>query len=192
MDQFDQLVDNVVQNMIFKEEMKYLDGWGCKRINHTLCSLLQTYWKEVHSHPTLDEFVAYHYHSCQSTCEYSIPIEDAIPLLMYSVIEYGRILNCKSLYIFHMSTHSKNRYPTETEFIEENQDKVYQLIPYILSNTIPNQLCCICQEELLSEQCVITLPCIHTFHTENNECRGINNWLLQSPECPLCKQKIEI
>lgn len=204
---FDQLVGNVVQFMVYKEETRYLDAWGCKRINNALCALLRTYRKNVHPHPSLDEFVAYHYHACQPTCEYAIPIDEAIPSLMYTVMEYGRLLNCKSLYIFHMLTTFENRYPSESEFIaeEENQDDdhddhhldstpLHRLTPYSLSNTIPNQLCCICQEGLLCGQKVITLPCMHTFHTEikdeSMECRGIDSWLHQSNECPLCKQKI--
>jgi hypothetical protein len=210
---FTQLVGNVVQFMIYKEETRYLDAWGCKRINHTLCAQLKHFRKHVHSHPTLDEFVVYHYHPCQPRCEYAIPIEDAIPSLMYTVMEYGRLLSCKSLYIFHMLTKFENRYPNEADFIaeEENQEDdhgiqeeqaqehqgiqgIDRLTPYTLSNTIPDQVCCICQEGLLSGQRVITLPCMHTFHTElkgEEECKGIENWLCQSTECPLCKQKIE-
>lgn len=212
---FGQIVGNVVQYVIFKDEMRYLDTWGCKRINNSLCALLRAFQKNVHPTPSLDEFVVYYYKPCQYTCEYTIPIEDAIPALMYTVMEYGRLLNCRSLYVFHMLTKIENRFPSEEVFLEQERSLLDEedtdheshasaatatatildrLTPYRLASTIPDQVCCICQEELQKGQQVISLPCMHTFHTEikgKDECRGIHNWLQQSPCCPLCKRNVE-
>ena len=55
--------------------------------------------------------------------------------------------------------------------------------------------CCICQDDMITGQEVVTLPCMHSFHTvfhtNENECMGIESWLEKSRECPLCKHVME-
>jgi len=206
---FGQLVGNIVQYVMFKKETNYLDELGCKKITNSLCALLKMYERYVHEKPTLDEFVTYFYNPCEEDCPYHVPISDAIPALMYTVMEYGRLIQCRSLYIFLMLTNFENRYPNEEELLRnerelmDSEDNIYvgkddsildELIPYHLKITIKDDVCCICQEELKKGHEVITLPCMHTFHTKRkgvDECNGIMAWLKTQPVCPLCKKKVE-
>ena len=59
---------------------------------------------------------------------------------------------------------------------------------YVLKNKI-DQDCCMCQEELKVNQHIITLPCMHSFHSKCDECIGIEKWLETSNLCPLCKKE---
>jgi hypothetical protein len=216
---FSHLVGNIVQYVMFKKETNYLDELGCKKITNSLCALLKMYETHVHTKPTLEEFVVYFYSPCDEDCQYHVQFNDAIPALMYTVMEYGRLLQCRSLYIFLMLTNFENRYPTEEELLRNERDLLDddmfdqdnqheqsdnqhdgkhsildQLIPYHLKITIKDEVCCICQEELKKGHEVITLPCMHTFHTQRNgveECNGIMAWLKTQPVCPLCKKKVE-
>lgn len=184
----DQLITIMVQHVLFKTETKLLEKSGCKNITNELCGLVHSYKKKNIKLFSLDDFVAYHYTPCDSSCEYYIPIEDALPYLLYTVMEYGTMLNCKSLYKFHMITNTINRYPTETEYKEYLT--LYPVVSYSLSSTINNHLCCICQDQLIEHQKVVTLPCMHTFHYKTDECKGIIPWLQTSSTCPLCKLTI--
>ena len=53
-----------------------------------------------------------------------------------------------------------------------------------------DQDCCMCQEGLLKDQMIITLPCMHSFHSQSEECIGIEKWLETSTSCPLCKKDV--
>jgi len=77
----------------------------------------------------------------------------------------------------------------------EQEQKSATVIPesYLLQKNM-EQACCMCQEALSMHQRVITLPCMHTFHTsfhnETGECVGIEKWLVTSTLCPLCKRSV--
>lgn len=45
--------------------------------------------------------------------------------------------------------------------------------------------CIVCLSEFCLEEKVITLPCLHIFHSD-----CIKNWLDSSEECPICKHNI--
>ena len=49
-----------------------------------------------------------------------------------------------------------------------------------------NEVCCICLNEYLIEEKVITLPrCEHLFHSQ-----CIKSWLRQSNTCPFCRMVV--
>jgi Ring finger domain len=182
----DQLITIMVQHVLFKTESKVLEESGCKTITNELCALVHSYQKHTDLF-LLDDFVAYHHTPCDSSCQYYIPIEDAIPYLLYTVMEYGTMLYCQSLYAFHMLTNKLSRYPTEIEYKEYTS--LSPFVSYSLQSNM-NQMCCICQDQLNEDQNVVTLPCMHTFHYKTEECHGIIPWLQTSSTCPLCKLTI--
>lgn len=49
---------------------------------------------------------------------------------------------------------------------------------------LPEELrsCCVCLEDVCSQQRVRTLPCLHTFHAE-----CVEEWLQKKKVCPLCQ-----
>jgi len=49
---------------------------------------------------------------------------------------------------------------------------------------LPEELrsCCVCLEDVCSEQRVRTLPCLHTFHAD-----CVEEWLGKKKVCPLCQ-----
>ena len=51
-----------------------------------------------------------------------------------------------------------------------------------------DELCCICLDNFETEQDVIRLPC-NKFHFFHRKC--INDWIIKSPTCPLCKIEID-
>ena len=101
--------------MEFQNEIKLLMEHGCRKITIELCELVRSY---QHTDFSLDNLIVYHYTPCDFMCEYYIPVEDAIPYLIYIIMEYGIMLHCESLYTFHILTNKLNRYPIETEYNE--------------------------------------------------------------------------
>jgi E3 ubiquitin-protein ligase SDIR1 len=53
---------------------------------------------------------------------------------------------------------------------------------------LPEELrsCCVCLEEVCQGNCVRTLPCLHTFHSD---CAV--EWLKRKKTCPLCQFAID-
>jgi hypothetical protein len=62
--------------------------------------------------------------------------------------------------------------------------------PLSKSESLQAISCCICQEEIKEGESVINLPCNHTFHSQNDNCSGIETWLQKAGNCPLCKKPI--
>lgn len=206
---FRHLMSNIVGYMEYKKEHDYMTRrWGCKKTTNELCLQLRTYQRTILPQPRIEDLIRSCYHPCDRTCPYYIKQEDAFPLLIYSVVEYGKIVECKSLYAIALFRIMEARDPTELELvlfeqtmnIPESQSnepqKVspsLQLQPYTLTKSLEDR-CCICQDQMTSGQEVVTLPCFHTFHihfqTRDNECMGIESWLRKSNECPLCKQSV--
>ena len=210
---FSHLLSNVIGYMAYQSEHEYMTSrWGCKKTTNELCLQVRNYQQSILPNPRIEDLIRYAYRPCDRTCPYYISQEDAIPLLIYSIKEYGKILSCKSLYgiaLFHIT---EERFPTELELVlfeqfmnhapvsVSNPDHVKEiprasprLQPYILKKEYHDS-CCICQDKMTKGQEVVTLSCMHTFHihyqTKENECLGIESWLAKSDECPLCKQKV--
>ena len=210
------LLSNLVGYMIQTEEQIYLTTrWKCKKTTPELCRQLRQYQQELLPFPRMEDLIRYVYKPCDPSCPYFISMDDAVPLLLYSIQEYGRMLTCQSLFgmvLFHIR---EGRYPSEIElFLFEQAMRLFpqHIVPepisesnrppspplpvesYIVKKTVADQQCCICQESILMNQRVMTLPCMHTFHVffrcDAGECLGIDSWLKKSNECPLCKQAV--
>lgn len=213
MDQlFSHLFNNITNYISYQDEQNYIiNQWKCKKYTTELCIQLRKYRQDVLPSPRIEDIIRYSFKPCEPTCPYHISLEDAKPLLVYTIREYGRILLCKELYGLALIHITEGRYPSELELLlfqqvmepypyydERKQDvpqrRELQLQPYKLSKTVTDS-CCICQDVMIQDQIVITLPCFHTFHsnykTKENECLGIESWLQKSDECPLCKTKIK-
>lgn len=219
---FGHLFSNVVGYMTYSEETKYMmSKWGCKKTTPELCEQLRVYRQEILPHPRIEDMIRYYFHPCERSCPYYISYDDAAPLLLYSIREYGKIVTCKSLYAIALHVITEDRYPSEFELllyeqlmrvpivsiphvddeeqIHSSNSSIHRPNPirfdrYKITKTIPDQVCCICQENIVQDQYVMTLPCLHTFHSKNqsgpSECLGIESWLERSSECPLCKKNI--
>ena len=191
---FSALLTNAVGYFVYRNEMTYLtDVFGCKQTPSELCTMLREYRRKVQPSPTLHEFVAYCYQPCTSPCPYLVAWQDAIPAIMFTVMEYGKFISCQVLYEFIMFQRRLHRYPTEIELmmyeaanrlqsngapasdaseatvaptaVKKNAASLLQqLDPYVLTKPIPDQVCCICQEGFDKDHKVYTLPCMHTFH----------------------------
>jgi hypothetical protein len=72
----------------------------------------------------------------------------------------------------------------EEQHLDKNRYPSYRLEKKI------DQDCCMCQEGLLEQQMIITLPCMHSFHSQSEQCIGIEKWLETSTSCPLCKKQV--
>jgi hypothetical protein len=207
---FGHLFSNVMGYMMYKEEETYLiTQWECTKTTPELCIQLRHYRKEILPYPRLEDFIRYYYKPCEPSCPYYMAIENALPLLIYSIRHYGKLLPCPSLYAMALFQITENRYPSEIECvlfeqvmnIVQHHDEIPEPVPtkpipfdsYVLKNRLPD-VCCICQEPMEVGHTVMTLPCMHSFHTffhtKDIECPGIDKWLARSDECPLCKQSI--
>ena len=218
---FRQIVTNALNYMVYDEEKKYLtDTFGCKKTGIDLCRKLRQYRNDVAPSPRLEDFIRYHYRPCEEYCEYYLPYDTVFPILLYGFVDLGEILSCQKLYTVAMINAVEGRYPSEMELLfyeasssiddgiqqlQRNMDNIQVqvqeeqksnvVIPesYLLKKNM-EQSCCMCQESLLVGQQVITLPCMHTFHSTykkvNGECVGIEPWLSTSNLCPLCKQSV--
>ena len=205
---FGQLFSDVVGYMNYAEENNYMmTRWGCRKTTNELCRQLRSYRQEILPNPRIEDMVRYYFRPCEESCPYYIAYDNAVPLVIYSIREYGKILTCKSLYGIELYYITEGRYPSEFELLLFEQLMnlpIQELVPeerkpvrvdsYLLTKTIPDQVCCICQEDIVMNQRVVTLPCLHTFHSKKHdgkiECLGIESWLERSDECPLCKKSV--
>ena len=60
-----------------------------------------------------------------------------------------------------------------------------------IENKEPNITCPICLEEIKIDEKCIELPCgnSHRFHSNNDNCPGILEWLSKSNTCPTCRSE---
>jgi hypothetical protein len=210
----------VVQQLLFPEEMNLAASlYGCKRPpSLLLCGMIRTFYETYHSWPGLEELVIYHYVPCQETCEYSLLFEDVIPILMHGIQEYGTMLSCSMIYMFHMYQLTEGRYPRNDELEVALDDTISTMLTETMHQQVdefwenqksgidlsgfPTTIvteemekesdmeCAICQEGCKTGQQVLTLPCQHVFHTKSESCGGIDTWLERINSCPLCKKVI--
>jgi len=73
---------------------------------------------------------------------------------------------------------------------KHSTDEVLPSRPLSESESLQAISCCICQEEIKEGESVINLPCKHTFHSQNDNCSGIETWIQKAGNCPLCKKPI--
>ena len=200
-----QLLMNALSYSSYHKEKEYLtQQFGCKKTTSELCLMLRK-CQQMIPNPRIEDLIRSQYVSCDPICPYYIQPDYAFELLHYSIIEFGKMYSCQDLYQLSLFSVMENRMPTEFEFLlYQTQYRMQSLVdngvlnvpqpqrqfePYSLTTTI-EQTCCMCQEALLKDQKVIILPCFHIFHSQSNECVGIENWLKTSTECPLCKKNI--
>ena len=211
---FRQLFSNALHYMIHDDEKRFLvETFGCRKTTIGLCRQLRQYKNDVAPSPRLEDFIRYHYRPCDTSCEYYLSYENALDTLIHVVREMGEIVTCQKLYTITMIHALEGRYPTEMELLlydltysidhgiqqfqfnfQQGEEQKTQIPEsYILEKNM-EQACCMCQESLSIHQRVITLPCMHTFHTafhtEEGECVGIEPWLATSNLCPLCKRGV--
>ena len=204
------------QRLLFNEEIEHaISMYGCKRVpSLALCGIIRTFRDQYQAFPDLESLLIYQYEPCVETCEFSVPMEDAIPILIHGVMEFGTLFSCQMIYLFNLFQFTEGRYPrldeidmndvqTNATFSQQMTDtmhhhvdeywnqKVSALDKSILSKKIvevkKEESCVICQEELKKDQTVIELPCSHVFHSKNGDCPGIEEWLTKINACPLCK-----
>jgi hypothetical protein len=202
-----------VFELFFKKERDHLVELGCANPTLNLCSLVQEYYNMYATYPSIEELAVYQYRPCEDHCDYYVPMEYGLPILMHTIKEYGVIVTCRILYIFHVFYFTEGRYPNIAEIEAELDEPLSDITPLmhdsvdefwrkkssgvdigkipskVLSETVPYS-CAICQDEMTANQSVLQLPCSHMFHTESDTCTGIEAWLSKVDQCPLCKHPV--
>ena len=210
------LYQQAFQQLLFQPEIEHaMSMYGCKIApSMTICGIIRDFFTTYQSWPGLEELVMYQYEACLPDCEFSVPMEDAIPILMYGFQEYGQLFSCRVIYFFHVFQFTEGRYPRYDELsielsehhgtimnetMNHNVDEFWahaksglnvKDLPVRILEEKHTEPCTICQEEMIPSQKVITLPCQHTFHSSSEECSGIQSWLEKINACPLCKKSI--
>ena len=103
-------------------------------------------------------------------------------------INYNVQMNMGQMNMGQMNMGQMNMGQRHEEPVPEEKLDGQRYPSYVLKNKI-DQDCCMCQEELKVNQHIITLPCMHSFHSKCDECIGIEKWLETSNLCPLCKKE---
>jgi hypothetical protein len=210
------LYQQAFQHLVFREEIDHaMSMYGCKVTpSATICGIIRDFFNTYQSWPGLEELVMYQYEPCVSDCDNAVPLDDALPILMYGIQEYGQLFSCRVTHFFHVFQFTEGRYPRYDEIsialsehrdafmndiMQQNVDEFWahaksgvditQLEVRILEEKHPES-CAICQEDMNSSQKVVTLPCHHTFHSSSDECSGIQSWLEKVNACPLCKHAL--
>ena len=185
-----------------------------------VCAMIRSFHDTYGKMPELEELIVYQYQPCHESCDYIIPMEDAIPILMYGMKEYGTLLTCFTVNVMQIFHFIKGRYPDESELLEElanesmdhsshqemtemmneqvddfwkqakSEVDVSSLSVYTLEEK-QDAPCSICQEDMNPGHEVITLLCDHTFHASSSDCEGIEPWAGKINACPLCKTPIQ-
>lgn len=204
-----------LEHILFRTEYQHLVSLGCPFPSINLCELTREYVSLYGSLPDLNQLVMYQYVPCLDECEYGLCINEAVPVLVHSIKTYGIFLPCKIMYLFHIHHAFSGEYPPLEEFLSEhvgqdmsglqNQLMSQQVDEFwqnqssgLARNHFPSRTlneplhenCAICQEKMDTGQQVITLPCMHTFHTKQDGCSGIEEWYTKINSCPLCKTKL--
>jgi hypothetical protein len=208
-------METILSHLIFLEEIEHLRNLGVQ-VNPSLllCGVVRTFRLTYGCFPDMDSLVLHHYHPCSDSCEYYVPMEDAIPIVQHGVLTFGTFLPCPLIYQFHLFQFTEGRYPRLDELqalqegngidltplMHQNVDEYWEkkesgVAIHSLTATRATQQasdpCAICQEEINVGDEVITLSCKHTFHSESETCSGIREWVRRVNSCPLCKKEIQ-
>jgi hypothetical protein len=57
----------------------------------------------------------------------------------------------------------------------------------------PNDVCCLCQDNIVGEQTIYKFPCGHIFHATKDNCLGdstVEDWFKRKNTCPLCRLEV--
>lgn len=198
-----------LEQFLFREESQHLVSQGCELPSIILCQLVREYGNVYHEFPSLEQLVMYQYVPCMDECEYIIEMEQAIPILVEGIKRYHILLPCSYVYAFHVFSCIEGRFPrldeisipshdmnhTMTQHVDEfwsNQSSglARDHFPSRIVSTPTDDSCAICQESIKEGESVITLPCMHTFHSKQDSCNGIEEWYTKVNCCPLCKSKL--
>ena len=211
------LYQQAFQQLLFRPEIEHaLSMYGCKvSPSMLICGIIRDFYNTYHEWPALEELVMYQYEPCLPECDHIVPMDDALPILMYGIQEYGQLLSCQVIYYIHVFQFTEGRYPRMdeitialsehtggmmTETMNQHVDEFWaKANSGIKVDTLPvhtltqphTESCAICQDEMTPPQVVMTLPCLHTFHATSESCSGIQTWLSKINACPLCKQPVQ-
>jgi hypothetical protein len=125
-----------------------------------------------------------------------LPSCELYPQYIEYYVLHGRIPNDKELEEFIRRVIEYTRNPEEFHQIDK------EFVPALNVDKLPREIyvkkedkaCCICQEDFIDGQEIITLlPCNHQFHNKDIECLeggSILTWLEKYNYCPMCKVKV--
>jgi Ring finger domain len=201
------------EQLLYREEYQHLQQQGCVHPSMYLCQLVRDYVSIYNVYPELENLILYQYTPCEETCEYIVPMEDAIQVLLHGVKTYGIIFPCNIIYHFHIHHFIEGCYPSLDEILT-NDYSVHEQMTQVMNQNVNEfwnsqssglpkdhftptlvthayeEYCAICQESMKEGEYVITLPCKHTFHSQKEGCNGIEEWYTKMDTCPLCKHKL--
>jgi len=216
---FSQFFSNAINYALFEPESRYLrEVFHCRKTPQELCYKLRNYQQTIAPAPRLEDFIRHYYKPCDESCPYYVPLDIATPVVTYGVRQLGEIVQCEKLHAMILFQMTEGRLPNSMEIMlldasnqlnmvvnnvqsfhvnmeiynrgEEKEPLNGQRYPSYVLQTKIDQDCCMCQEGFQINQKVITLPCMHSFHSHSEECIGIEKWLETSSLCPLCKKEV--
>ena len=205
----------IPHQLIMPDEYQHLIRLGCKTSpSFLLCAIVRNYVLTYHMFPGIEELAVYHYNPCHDSCEHMVPMEDALPILIHGMIEYGVYLPCHLVYTIHVFQFLNNRFPRADEIELHSSQPLQDTIHNSMSSQVDEfwnssqsgldltrfpayvldrdtDSCAICLEQCKQGQSVIRLSCQHVFHSKTESCNGIETWLSKINTCPLCKYQID-
>lgn len=208
-----------LEQLLYKDEYQHLIQQGCAHPNMYLCQLVRDYVSIYDEYPSLESLILYQYVPCEETCEYIIPMEDVIQIMIYGIKTYSILFPCNVIYNFHIYKFIEGRYPSLLDIVDHElhnsfQEQINQVMNQVMNQNVDefwntqssglhkdhfkstlvtqtlDENCAICQDSMKEGEYVITLPCKHTFHSQKEGCNGIEEWYTKMDTCPLCKHKL--
>lgn len=192
-----------MENILFPLETNFLYWLGCKQHpSLELCVLVRSYHTIHQEWPTMEQLVSFYHVTCDTVSL------DAIRLILaFGIREYGILLSGPIIHLFYTYLMTEHRMPHYDELQMElgvSRSMVHHIDDYwktktsglskyhfpSIALTEDSETCVICQEQMMKGQDVITLPCTHTFHAQQDTCSGIETWYMKINACPLCKSSL--
>jgi Ring finger domain len=204
-------MDIIVTNLLFLEEVHHLRYLGVQvPPSILLCNIVRNFRMTYGTFPDMESLVMSHYNPCSDTCENQVPMSEAIPILIHGILTYGVFMPCSIIYQFFVFQFTEGRYPRFDELhqsngvdltamMHNNVDEYWsKQVSGITIDRFPKTTmekdhedpCAICQEPIVSGDMIVTLPCHHVFHCDEDKCHGIQEWVRKVNACPLCKKQL--
>ena len=154
--------------------------------------------------PGIQELSQYWFDRGICDCLFPLSPPNYLNFIKHFIVEYGCFPSCeetKASFIFHEIS---NRFPIPVELatilsgidqkesIHAPTQNLSKLTPMEYKACKENNcvVCSICLEEINDGEKCYRLPCNHYFHSVEDKCPGVLNWLKQYDTCPNCRIKI--
>ncbi len=210
---------NVLKDRFYEEtDFKDNESYDYSLSEEVKNAVLDLYYEvQAFEFPTVEQLVDYLF-TKRCACVRNYPNNTVKKVIKQCLLYKGHLPSCELYpqYIEYYILHG--RIPNDDELEEfirriieftRSPDEFHQkdkcFVPALHVDKLPiekyvkeeeDKACCICQEDFIQGQDMITLlPCRHQFHNKGDECLeggSILNWLEKYNFCPLCKVKVSV